>query len=96
MPVAIPTYAFPRIFMVSVVMREETDIFTMLFPIKNCAEHFSRIGNYFLQDNGSLVSLFSQGMDPNAVGSRHGCLRRGKEGGQQHQNQYGDRLYRDT
>ena len=40
MPVAIPTYAFPRIFMVSVVMREETDIFTMLFPINTVLSIF--------------------------------------------------------
>ena len=70
-------------------------MFTMLFPIKIMLSIFQN-WKLFSQDNGSLVSLFSQGMDPNAVGSRHGCLRRGKEGGQQHQNQYGDRLYRDT
>lgn len=40
MPVVIPTYAFPRIFMVSVVMREETDIFTMLFPINTVLSIF--------------------------------------------------------
>ena len=49
MPVVIPTYAFPRIFMVSVVMREETDIFTMLFPI-----------NTVLSIIGELEIIFSR------------------------------------
>ena len=55
MPVVIPTYAFPRIFMVSVVMREETDIFTMLFPINTVLSIFGELEIIFSRITARLL-----------------------------------------
>jgi len=58
-------------------MREETDIFTMLFPINT--EHLWGIGNYFFQNNSTFVALLGKRLYPNLIYGCHSGFRRRKK-----------------